>query len=102
MKQGDLILFYLSRGNRQLSEIQAIGTIEEVYPRLRNSNDIIKYVGKRTVYSKEEIEQMSQKPTTVILFQHHFYLEKPVSLNNLIKMNILSAISKNKRGRWDR
>jgi len=34
---------------------------------------------------------MSQKPTTVILFQHHFYLEKPLSLNKLLKMNILSA-----------
>ena len=58
---------------------------------VQDSNDIIKYVGKRTVYSKEEIEQMSQKPTTVILFQHHFYLEKPLSLNKLSEMNVLSA-----------
>ena len=91
MVQGDIILFYLSKGKKQLSEIRSIGTIEEVHQGLRNSNDIIKFVGKRTVYSKEEIEKMSQKPTTVILFQHHFYLEKPLSLNKLLKMNILSA-----------
>ena len=91
MAQGDIILFYLSRGKRQLSEIRSIGTIEEVHQGIKDSNDIIKYVGKRTVYSKEEIEQMSQKPTTVILFQHHFHLEKPLSLNKLLKMNVLSA-----------
>ena len=68
MAQGDIILFYLSRGKRQLSEIRSIGTIEKVHQGIKDSNDIIKYVGKRTVYSKEEIEQMSQKPTTVILF----------------------------------
>lgn len=88
---GDIILFYLSRGKKLLSEIISIGTIEEVHYGIKDSNDIIKYVGKRTVYSKEEIEEMSQKPTTVILFQHHFYLEKPLSLNKLLKMNILSA-----------
>ena len=91
MAQGDIILFYLSRGKRQLSEIRSIGTIEEIYQGIKNSNDIIKFVGKRTVYSKEEIEQMAQKPTTVLLFQHHFYLEKPLSLNKLLKMNVLSA-----------
>ena len=91
MVQGDILLFYLSKGKKQLSEIRSIGTIEEVHQGLKDSNDIIKFVGKRTVYSKEEIEQISQKPTTVILFQHHFYLEKPLSLNKLLKMNILSA-----------
>ncbi len=91
MEQGDIILFYLSRGKRHLSEIRSIGTIEEIHRGIRDSNEIIKYVGKRTVYSKGEIEQIAQKPTTVILFQHHFYLEKPLSLNKLLKMNILSA-----------
>jgi rRNA-processing protein FCF1 len=91
MTPGDIILFYLSRGTKQLSEIRPVGAIEEVHQGIKDSNDIIKYVGKRTVYSKEEIKQMSQKPTTVILFQHHFYLEKSLSLNKLLKMNILSA-----------
>jgi predicted nucleic acid-binding protein len=91
MNPGDIIIFYLSKGTKQLSQIRSMGVIEEIYQGVKDSNDIIKYVGKRTVYSKEEIKQMSQKPTTVILFQHHFYLEKPLSLNKLLTMNILSA-----------
>jgi hypothetical protein len=52
----------------------------------------MKHVRKRTVYSKEEIEEMAKnKPVTVILFNHHFYLRTPVKLDVLIREGILKA-----------
>lgn len=91
MAQGDIILFYLSRGRRDLSGISSLGVIEEVHQGIQDSNEIFRYVGKRTVYSKDELENISCKPTTVILFQHHFYLEKPLSLSKLIDLKVLTA-----------
>jgi rRNA-processing protein FCF1 len=88
--KGDLILFYISKGNKNISSIISIGTVDSIFYGLTDANSIIRNVGKRTVYSKEEIEQLSKRPTTVILFQHHFYLKKPLSLNKLIEMNILT------------
>ena len=46
-------------------------------------------VGKRTVYSYAEIEEISKKATTVILFNHHFHFKKPVKYNKLLNENIL-------------
>ncbi len=89
IKENDIVLFYVSKGNKNKSSIHSIGTVDAIYYQLKNSSDILRYVGKRTVYSKNEIEDMVKKPTTVILFQHHFYFEKPLTLNKLLEIDIL-------------
>lgn len=88
MREGDIILFYRSHDRK---EITSLGIIEFVHTRISNPNEIIRLVGKRTVYPKDEIDEFAKKPTTVILFFHHFHLKTPLSLTELKRMNILSG-----------
>ena len=89
IKPGSILLFYRSKDK---NAITAVGVVEKVYYDLTDPREIMKHVRKRTVYSKEEIEEMAKnKPVTVILFNHHFYLRTPVKLDVLIREGILKA-----------
>ncbi len=86
VKKGDIILFYCVH---PIKKITSIGVIEAAYPGVNESDEIMKLVAKRTVYSPGEIDRM-KKPVMVILFRHHFHLENPLSLKILKEKNILS------------
>jgi hypothetical protein len=87
MQVGDILLFYLSK----LQKLTSIGTVEFVKTEIRDSQEILRFVGKRTVYSLSEIEEISKKPATVILFRQHFHLHNPLSLKELKNMGILAG-----------
>jgi len=87
LKEGDIVLFYRAH---DIKAITSLGVIEEVHDSLSNTENIIEIIGKRSVYSKYEIE-LSKKPLTVILFKHHMNLKKPVKLLALIKSKILKG-----------
>ncbi|MCM2465425.1 PIN domain-containing protein [Methanoculleus oceani] len=83
---GDLIFFYRSRDLRMVT---SVGVIETVHTDLTTPDDIIKIVGKRTVYSRDDIERM-KKPLTVIMFRHHFHVKSPVPYKALKELGILT------------
>lgn len=85
---GDILLFYRSRDKR---EIDSIGIVEEVHKGLKDKDKIMRVVAKRTVYPINEIEKIAKKPTMVILFRWHFYLNKPLKLNELKQMDVLKG-----------
>jgi len=85
LKKGDVLLFYISR---PIKELTSIGVVEAVYPNIDNIDSIQRLVAKRTVYSPQEIKNM-QKPLLIILFRHHFHLEKPIPLRLLIEEGII-------------
>lgn len=87
---GDILLFYRSVDRK---EITSLGVVENVFPALRDKDEIIKHVGKRTVYSVYEIEKMAKKPTMVILFTWHFHLANPLKLSDLKEINIFAPQS---------
>jgi rRNA-processing protein FCF1 len=87
---GDILLFYRSNDKK---EITSSGVVEKVFFALQNKDDIIKHVGKRTVYSVHEIEKMAEKPTVVILFTWHLHLANPLKLSDLKEMNIFAPQS---------
>jgi predicted RNA-binding protein with PUA-like domain len=84
---GDLVIFYRSK---DLKKITSIGVVDNVYLDVGNTEDIIKIVSKRTVYSRAELEEM-RKPVMVILFRHHFHLNNPLNLRDLKDTGILSG-----------
>ena len=43
------------------------------------------------MYAKEEIEKFANKPTTVILFLHHFHLKNPLHIGKLKEMGVLAG-----------
>ncbi|RJS72177.1 hypothetical protein CW714_04890 [Methanophagales archaeon] len=55
MKEGDILLFYRSR---DVKGITSIGIVEKVYENITNPDEIISYVGKRSVYSQSEIKEV--------------------------------------------
>ena len=61
---GDIILFYRTD---DYQAITCLGIVEKIIPNLRDPNEIIKEVGKRTVYSPEDIKEFadSESPTLV-------------------------------------
>lgn len=86
MRPGDLILFYRSK---DLHAITSIGVIEMVYSGLNDSDQILRIVGKRTVFSREEIDALVKDPVSVILFRHHFHLNRSINLEELTRSGIL-------------
>jgi len=89
MTPGDLILFYRSN---DLQAITSIEVVEAVHTGLSDSNQILKLTGKRTVFSREEIESMVEEgPISVFLFRHHLHLDKPLTLEKLVGARVLEA-----------
>ena len=85
MAEGDIILFYRSV---DASAITSLGVVEEVHTGISDIGQILRLVGKRTVYSPEEIEDFD-KPLTVILFRHICHLENPLDIDLLRERKLL-------------
>ncbi|WMT50529.1 MAG: hypothetical protein RE471_05980 [Ferroplasma sp.] len=81
---GDVIMFYRSEDKKSLLNI---GIVEKAY-RLNNSDDIIKVIGKRSVYNKKDIKNGNQ---LVIMFLYNFTFKKGLDLDYLIKNEILKG-----------
>ena len=50
----------------------------------------MRIIGKRSVYSKDDIER-SIKNRSIILFRHHFQLKESISLDILMRAGILKG-----------
>jgi predicted nucleic acid-binding protein len=87
IKPGDILLFYRSKDQI----LTSLGIVEELFHNQTNPEDIFKEVGKRTVYSRKEIENMAKAPMLVILFIHSFHLKKPTKFTELKKWGILNG-----------
>jgi len=66
-----------SHRSRDLKAVTSIGVVDTVYTGIRDSETILQMVGKRSVYTSREVEEIATRPTTVILFNHHFHLKSP-------------------------
>ncbi len=81
---GDILLFYRSQKD---PGITTLGVVESAFPNLSNKEDIFREVGKRSVYSNSEIEEMTEGGALAILFKYHFHLT-PLPLNTLREMGL--------------
>jgi len=88
IKKGDILLFYRSEDYK---EITSLGVLGEFKKDLTSPEEIMNFVGNRTVYSAKEIEEIAKKPTTVMIFNMHFHLSSPISLDTLKIRKILKG-----------
>ena len=51
----------------------------------------MRQVGKRTVYSEDEIDEIAKKPTLVIIFRLHFHIAQ-ISHKLLLEKGIVNQI----------
>ncbi|MDG6251361.1 hypothetical protein [Methanocalculus sp.] len=84
---GDIVLFYRSADKKA---IVSLGVVDNFYPDVRDIDEIIRIIGKRSVYSHNEIER-SYKPLAILLFRHHFHLRHGITLKELLDSGILSG-----------
>ena len=87
LKSGDLLFFYVSS---PIQAISSIGIIESVF----RSNELFKvvsHIGKRSVYSFSEIEEMTKQKVLVIEFRFIKHLTKNIKLQELKKKKIITA-----------
>jgi hypothetical protein len=89
MGRGDLILFYRSEDEQAIT---SLGVVEAVYTGVEDTGQILQLVGKRTVFSREEINKwVERSPVSIFLFRHHFHLMRSVNLERLIDGQVIKA-----------
>ena len=87
LNSGDILFFYRSIDRKELT---SICTAENVFQNVKKYEDVIKLVGNRTVYSKDDLlEILGQGPATIIIFLLHFDLKQYISLHNLQRAGIV-------------
>ena len=84
--EGDILLFY--RSWDQI--LTSVCSLDKVFHGVDSYEEVIKLVGKRTVYSKNElINLVSHGPVMIILFLLHFELKNYITLPKLQKARII-------------
>ncbi|MBP2134242.1 putative RNA-binding protein with PUA-like domain [Methanomicrobium sp. W14] len=86
ISSGDIIFFYRSHDKKSIT---SLGVVEFFYHDISDIGEISKKIGKRSVYTSEEIQKM-KKPLAIIIFRHHFYI-KEIKFDSLMDSGILSG-----------
>ena len=86
MSNGDLLLFYRSHDQRAVT---SLGVLEATYDGIADPDEIIRLVGKRSVYTEQEIGEMAKRPTKVMLFRQICHLPKRIPLGYLVQNGVL-------------
>jgi GNAT superfamily N-acetyltransferase len=84
---GATLLFYRSH---DLKALTCVGVVERS-SREDDVTEIARIVGKRTVYSYQQIEELAAKPVLTILFRQDRILEVPIPLADMVQAQLLSA-----------
>lgn len=84
LPEGAITLFYRSKENRG---VIALGVVEETL-RSSSSENIARAVGKRTVYSLEDINSLCQKPVLAILFRQAKAFASPIPVSRLLENRV--------------
>lgn len=85
---GSIVLFYRSKDQKAIT---AIGVVDQDPIRTTDPTELKRIVGKRSVYSDEELMGWAKENVFVIPFKHHFYLPNPLSLSYLKEKDILKS-----------
>ena len=84
IRAGDLVLFYRSG---DLKAVTAIGVVDQEPLHLNTAEEVVRIVGKRTVYLEKEIKEMAP-PVFVTMFRHHLFLPNLLNLDYLREHDI--------------
>lgn len=86
IRPGDIILFYRSGDKRAIT---SVGVVDNFFPDVSDTDEILRIIGKRSVYSRDVIDR-SNRPLAIILFRHHFHLKRSITISELRRAEILS------------
>lgn len=86
LQRGSSLVFYRSDDLRAAT---CIGVVESVLVST-DPAEIATFVGQRTVYSLDEITEMSEREVLVILFRQDRFLDPPVPADELIDQGVIN------------
>ena len=85
---------------------KTIAERQELYRRKEILEEELKQLLSECRKKREEIEDIAKKPTTVILFRHHFHFENQLTFRELKKRGIIlsapQTISEISKASYDR
>lgn len=84
---GDIVLFYRSKDEMAITSIGIVESYEE----LEDSMKIAQKVSRRTVYNIEEISEIAQKPTKVMLFRLITHFQDTIPYSWLTKNTVVKG-----------
>lgn len=87
LPSGSTLLFYRSR---DLSAVTCVGVVERT-TRGNDAPEIARLVGKRTVYTYEQIRELATRPVLSVLFRQDRVLPRPIGLAELLRRQLLSG-----------
>lgn len=90
---GSTVLFYRSTGSRAASAVIGVGVVESTM-RSRSPDRLLSFVGRRTVYSAEDVAALcdrGNREVLAILFRQDRYIRQPWSLSELERQHVLSG-----------
>lgn len=79
VSRGDVVLFYRTHDQKAVT---TLGVVER-FEVSTSANQIARMVSRRTVYSHQEIVEMAQRPTKVMLFRLIEHFATPVTYHQL-------------------
>jgi predicted nucleic acid-binding protein len=86
LDEGDVLVFYRSRDQ----VLTSVCSLDKIFRDVGSYEEVMKLVGKRTVYLKDElINLVSHGPVMIILFLLHFELKNYITLTKLQKARIM-------------
>ena len=74
--------------NKLKKYLKAIGVVDQEPVHTNEADEVVRIVGKRSVYLYDEIKEMTQKPVLVTMFRHHLFLPNPLDLSYLRQHDI--------------
>ncbi len=88
IEPGDILLFYRSQDYQQIT---TVAIIEEVHQGRINSQKAQQLLGKRTVLSIPEIEEVTRRDSLILLFRSLLHFPDPIDLSTLIENNLIRS-----------
>jgi hypothetical protein len=87
IRPGSTLLFYRSGDVRA---VMVVGVVEETLVS-QDPAEVAAFVGPRTVYTFEEIDEMTKRPVLSVLFRGDRVVDPPISLDELLSRNALGG-----------
>lgn len=84
----DILLFYRTEDHKSIT---SLGVVEQVEYNVTDPDTIQEIVGRRSVFTRHELSEYTNKPTTVILFTWHFDLTNPIHYQQLLDEGVIDG-----------
>lgn len=85
---GDIVLFYASHDKKAIT---TLGIVETTWNKFESQEEIFNIVRKRTAYNENELKDVTNLDSLVIMFKHFITFRNPIAYEFLLKNKIVNG-----------